>query len=128
MKSLKQYEFSEFYDLWDADKIDPTNHYKEIEALTFNDLENAIKCVARYGVEISERLLKNILHKRIDLAYEVINKGITDTCQREKLYDAICLEVDLPSPPCYGSTQEYKDNFYNLARNVNPILGVKFNV
>lgn len=128
MKQLKDYEFEEFYELYDNDKLHSLDYYNEIESLTPDDLKAAINCVSRYGVEANEEFIRKILHKNLTLAYEVINKGITDTCQREKLYDAICLEVGLPYPPCYGSSKEYCDNFNNLAKNINSSIGVKFHV
>ena len=57
------------------------------------------------------QILKDICSNDLNLALEVHNNGVRDTCVREMFCDAVMKFIGCARWPCYGDTPEYKQQF-----------------
>lgn len=105
-------KFDEFYDKYQSNELDSIDFTNEINNIAEELLEEAHNGLSRYGITVSNNYLKSILNKHIDLAYEVITEGISDTCQREKILNVVTYDRISMHYPCYGDTIEYKTEVF----------------
>ncbi len=106
-------KFDEFYDKYQSNELDGIDFTNEINNISEELLEEAHNGLSRYGITVSNNYLKSILNKHIDLAYEVITEGISDTCQREKILNVVTYDRISMHYPCYGDTREYKKEVFS---------------
>ena len=55
-----------------------------------------------FGIELPKKSLLTILSQDFNLAYETFTDGISDTCCRDRLIDAVTRFFDLSNWPTYG--------------------------
>lgn len=77
---------------------------------TSAELEPAVDVLADYfNIHVPESLLRKVLRNNLDLASEVYDNSVNDTCQREKLVDAVLTAIGCRNWPinCEGD-EAYK--------------------
>lgn len=97
---------------------------EEIRNWTDQELLIAYNVLKDCGMSIPEVMLKKVLSKNIDLAFEVFTKGVGDTEERTRLVNACLEEMQLPSWPTYGEGDIVYEQFIQKLKIEAP----KFNV
>jgi hypothetical protein len=79
-----------------------------------------------YGVNVSNTFLKCVLEENPDLAQEVKDGGVRDTCQREILVDAVLRKIGVRSWPIYGKGNAVAEEFFKVAQDALSKVGGRF--
>ena len=66
-----------------------------------------------YAMEVPADFLKEIMANDLDLAMEVATDGISDTCQRELLVDAVMKKLNMRRWPCNYEGEKVFTQFAN---------------
>lgn len=79
-----------------------------------------------YHMTVPFTLLKCVLEENPDLAQEVKDGGVRDTCQREILVDAVLRKIGVRSWPIYGEGTEVAEEFFKDAQDALSKVGGRF--
>lgn len=79
-----------------------------------------------YGVNVSNTFLKCVLEENPDLAQEVKDGGVRDTCQREILVDAVLRKIGVRAWPTYGEGDAVFAEFVEAAQASLSNVGGRF--
>lgn len=75
-------------------------------------IQNASRVLNDYfGLSVPDSVIERVLSKDRSLFREALDGGISDTCQRDELIDAVMKEIGVGRYPCYGDSEEYKEKF-----------------
>ena len=78
-----------------------------------------------FGLEVPTSLLKEVAMSDLDLAEEIYSGGVSDTCQREILIDAVLKKMGLRNWPINIEGERVAKDFLNQLHTVAPTFGVK---
>lgn len=89
------------------------------------DLQPAHDVLSDYfGLTVPSELLKIILVKDLNLAMEVANKCISDTCQRDLLANTIMKYIGIRRWPLIGEGEDTYAKFLTELKEVSMIHGI----
>ena len=77
-----------------------------------------------YGLIVPDDLLKKILTNDLNLAMEVYNGGIRDTCQRSLLVDSVLRHIGVRCWPMMGEGEDTYAKFLTELKEVSMIHGI----
>lgn len=81
-----------------------------------------------FGIELPKKSLLMILSQDFNLAYETFTDGISDTCCRDQLIDAVTRFFNLSNWPTYGDLAKnpnYEEDFKESLRQKIESIGGK---
>lgn len=70
-----------------------------------------------YDIHTTDEEIADQVWKHDDLMVELKDNSFTDTCAREKMLNAICLERTGMNYPTYGDKDDYKNEFETAMAN-----------
>jgi len=70
-----------------------------------------------YGMIVPDDIIRQLFLKNHDLTFENHIGSMYDTCVREQLGDALCRYLGLPHWPMNGSSNVYKQKFYEAMKS-----------
>lgn len=107
---------------------------KEVEGiknsiLAFGDepMKNADAVLADYySMKVPHSIIKDVLSKNFELAYEVHTDGVRDTCQREIFVDAILSYIGVRSWPIFAEGEQSMREFVLTLKSKADEFGIEF--
>lgn len=98
----------------------------EVVGFTDEIMKSADRVLSNYySMKVPYPMIKEILIKDIELAYEVYSKGVGDTCQRGILVDSVLRHMGMRDWPIYGEGDEVMKDFVIQLKENTKSFGIE---
>ena len=69
-----------------------------------------------YGVNVTKEMIDQLVSKNHEILIEIVDGGYSDTCQREYILESFSKMITGKMWPMNKDSQDYKDEFYKVAK------------